>query len=143
VRTFLSKRKSGSFQSTITYAGTLRFMMLEKPIDAPTLIQVLRRLCRDAGRKAIVILDILSEHAARDVRAWVADHADEIVLSYKPSYALELNPDEYLNGDLKLTVAKRAPARNRGALLRTATNSPSESRSSFDIPTSNTSPDVS
>ncbi len=38
-----------------------------------------------------------------------------------PSYAPELNPDEYLNVDLKLSVAKRAPARDRDALLRTAT----------------------
>jgi transposase len=38
-----------------------------------------------------------------------------------PSYSPELNPDEYLNGDLKLSVAKRAPARTRDELLQTAT----------------------
>ena len=121
VRTVLSQRKSVSFLSTITNAGTLRFMVLKKPIDASTLIRFLQRLCRDAGRKVIVILDNLSVHKARDVRAWVADHADEIELCYLPSYAPELNPDEYLNGDLKLSVAKRVPARDRAALLRTAT----------------------
>jgi len=121
VRTILSQRKSVSFLSTITNAGTLRFMVLKKPIDAPTLLRFLRRLCRDAGRKIIVILDNLSVHKARDVRAWVADHADEIELCYLPSYAPELNPDEYLNGDLKLSVAKRVPARDRAALLSTAT----------------------
>ena len=122
VRTVLSQRRSVSFLSTISNTGTLRFMVLKKAIDAPTLIRFFRRLCRDAGRKVIVILDNLNVHKARDVRDWVAAHADAIALCYLPSYAPELNPDEYLNGDLKLSVAKRAPARDRAALLRTATS---------------------
>ena len=122
VRTVLSQRRSVSFLSTISNSGTLRFMVLKKAIDAPTLIRFFRRLCRDAGRKVIVILDNLNVHKARDVRDWVAAHAGAIELCYLPSYAPELNPDEYLNGDLKLSVAKRAPARDRAALLRTATS---------------------
>ena len=37
-----------------------------------------------------------------------------------PPYAPELNPDEYLNGDLKLGVAKRAPARTKPELFNVA-----------------------
>lgn len=122
VRTLLSQRRSVSFLSTISNTGTLRFMVLKKAIDAPTLIKFFTRLCRDAGRKVFVILDNLSVHKARAVRAWVAAHADAIALFYLPSYSPELNPDEYLNGDLKLSVAKRAPARSRDALKQTATS---------------------
>lgn len=122
VRPLLSQRRSVSFLSTISNTGTLRFMVLKKAIDAPTLITFFKRLCKDAGRKVIVILDNLNVHKARDVRAWVAAHADAIELCYLPSYSPELNPDEYLNGDLKLAVAQRAPARDRTALLRTATS---------------------
>jgi transposase len=56
------------------------------------------------------------------VRDWVAAHADAIALFYLPSYSPELNPDEYLNGALKLSVARRAPARRRDDLLKTATS---------------------
>lgn len=122
VRTILSQRRSVSFLSTVSNAGTLRFMVLTKAIDAPTLIKFFTRLCRDAGKKVFVILDNLNVHKARDVRDWVAAHPDDIAVFYLPSYAPELNPDEYLNGDLKLSVAKRAPARNRADLLRTATS---------------------
>ena len=128
VRPVLSQRRSVSFLSTISNSGTLRFMVLKKAIDAPTLIRFFRRLCRDAGRKVIVILDNLTvhnahnAHNARDVRDWVAAHAATIEVCYLPSYAPALNPDEYLNGDLKLSVAKRAPARDRAALRRTATS---------------------
>ena len=122
VRTLLSQRKTVSFLSSVTNTGTLRFMVLKKAIDAPTLIRFLRGLIRDAGRKIFLILDNLNVHKAKQVRAWVAAHADEIALFYLPPYAPDLNPDEYLNGDLKLSVAKRAPARHRDALLQTATS---------------------
>lgn len=122
VRTILSQRRSVSFLSTISNAGTLRFMVLKKAIDAATLIKFFTRLCKDAGRKVFVILDNLNVHKARDVRTWVAEHAEQIALFHLPSYSPELNPDEYLNGDLKLSVAERAPARDRDALLRTATS---------------------
>lgn len=120
VRTMLSQRRSVSFLSTISNAGTLRFMVLKKAIDAPTLMRFFTRLCREAEKKVFVILDNLNVHKARDVRTWLAAHADAIELFYLPSYAPDLNPDEYLNGDLKLSVAKRAPARDRASLLRTA-----------------------
>jgi len=67
-----------------------------------------------------------------------------------PSYAPELNPDEYLNGDLKLSVAKRVSARDRAALLSTATarlrslqQQPERVRSSSNIRATNTPPDIS
>ena len=122
VRPVLSARRSVSFLSTVSNTGTLRFMVLKKAIDAPTLIRFFRRLCRDARRKVIVILDNLNVHKARDVRDWIEAHADAIEVCYLPSYAPELNPDEYLNGDLKLSVARRAPARDRASLLRIATS---------------------
>lgn len=122
LRTMLARRRSVSVLSTISNAGTLRFMVLKKSVDAPTLIRFFTRLCRDAGKKVFVILDNLNVHRAREVRAWVVAHADVIALFHLPSYSPELNPDEYLNGDLKLSVAKRAPARDRESLLRTATS---------------------
>ncbi|HET7631993.1 MAG TPA: IS630 family transposase [Gemmatimonadaceae bacterium] len=122
VRPILSQRRSVSFLSTISNAGTLRFMVLKQAIDAPTLIRFFTRLCREADRKVFVILDNLNVHKARDVRTWLARHAEALEVFYLPSYSPELNPDEYLNGDLKLSVAKRAPARDRAGLLRTATS---------------------
>lgn len=117
----LSQRRSVSFLSTVTNQGTLRFMTLHKALDAPILIRFLRRLIRDADRKVFLILDNLKVHKAAKVRAWVDGHPDAIALFYLPPYAPELNPDEYLNGDLKVQVARRVPAREREQLKRTAT----------------------
>jgi transposase len=121
VRPMLSQRKSVSYLSAISNTGLLRFMVLKKAIDAPTLLTFLKRLCKDAGRKVVLILDNLNVHKAKDVRAWVEAHLELIAVHYLPPYAPELNPDEYLNGDLQQQVARRAPARDRHELEQTAT----------------------
>jgi transposase len=120
VLTVVSRRTSVSFLSTVTNQGTVRFMALEGPLSAQILIRFLRRLIRDTNRRVFLILDNLNVHKAAKVRAWVAAHCDAIELFYLPPYAPELNPDEYLNGDLKLGVATRAPARTKPELSRAA-----------------------
>jgi transposase len=97
-------------------------MVLKKAIDASTLLSFLKRLCKDAGRKVVLILDILSVHEAKDVKVLVKAHPEPIAVHYLPPHAPELNPDEYLNDDLKQQVARRAPARDRKELEQTATH---------------------
>jgi hypothetical protein len=41
---------------------------------------------------------------AKPVQDWLAEHKEEIQLSYLPAYAPEHNLDEYLNNDLKQTI---------------------------------------
>ena len=116
----VSRRKSVSFLSTVTNQGLVRFMVLDGPLSASMLIAFLRRLIRSTDRRVFLILDNLNVHKAAKVRAWVAAHAREIAVFYLPAYAPELNPDEYLNGDLKLGVAKKVPVRTKPDLAKAA-----------------------
>ena len=116
----VARRKSVSFLSTITNQGLVRFMALEGQLSAPMLIRFLRRLIRSTDQKVFLILDNLNVHKAAKVRAWVAAHADQLAVFYLPAYAPELNPDEYLNGDLKLGVAAKIPARTKPELAKAA-----------------------
>lgn len=50
------------------------------------------------------------------VRDWLKKHAEHIELFFLPAYSPELNPDEYLNCDLKALVHGGKPARNRDEL---------------------------
>jgi len=43
-------------------------------------------------------------HHGKKVKAWVKKRSDQIELYFIPSYSPELNPDEYLNRDLKTNV---------------------------------------
>lgn len=116
----VSRRTSVSFLSTVTNQGLVRFMVLDGPLSAPMLIRFLRRLIRSTDHKVFLILDNLNVHKAKKVRAWVTAHARAIAVFYLPAYAPELNPDEYLNGDLKLGVAKKVPARTKPDLAKAA-----------------------
>ena len=102
--------------STVTNQGKVRFMLYRETMTAPVLIRFLARLVRDAGRKVFLILDNLRVHHSNKVRDWLKKHTEHIELFFLPAYSPELNPDEYLNCDLKALVHGGKPARNRDEL---------------------------
>jgi transposase len=110
------KRAAIGLISAISNKGVLRWMVLERAITAPLLIRFLARLVRDAGQKVFLILDRLRVHRAATVRAWVAARRQQIEVFYLPPYAPELNPDEYLNADLKADTGSRPPPRSKDEL---------------------------
>jgi transposase len=112
----VAKRSHISMISAITNEGKVRFMMYREAMNAALLITFMGRLLKDAGRKVFLILDNLPVHHSKKVRRWLEDRRDQIEVFYLPSYAPELNPDEYLNGDLKQKVHSGQPARNRDDL---------------------------
>lgn len=117
-----AKRHSVNLISAITNQGKVRFMIFDGGMNAKLLINFLRRLIKDAKRKVILILDNLRAHHANKVKTWVASRPDQIELFYLPPYSPELNPDEYLNCDLKGGVHSGKPARSKQQLKKKATN---------------------
>jgi transposase len=113
-----AKRERVSMISTVTNQGKVRFMLYDKAMNAKTLIRFMTRLIKDADRKVFLILDNLRTHHSKPVRAWLEDHKAQIEVFFLPSYSPELNPDEYLNRDLKLSVHKGKPARTKSQLKR-------------------------
>ncbi len=108
-----AKRFSVNMISVINNQGLLRFMIYESSMNARMLIRFMRRLIKDAGRKVFLILDNLRVHHAKLVKAWLERHQDKIEVFYLPSYSPELNPDEYLNCDLKTGLRSSSPARSQ------------------------------
>lgn len=110
-------RFSVNMISTVTNQGKVRFMLYRDTMKTQLLIRFLARLIRDTGkRKIFLILDNLKVHHANKVRDWVEKRKEQIELFFLPAYSPELNPDEYLNGDLKNQLQTRRPARNRDEL---------------------------
>lgn len=115
-----AKREHISLISAVTNQGKVRFMVYENALNAATMIQFLKRLIKDAPRKVFLILDNLRVHHSQAVKEWLESHEDEIQLFFLPSYSPELNPDEYLNCDLKTGVHSGIPARTSSQLKRKA-----------------------
>lgn len=111
-----AKRERINLISSITNQGKVRFMLYDKAMNGQTFIKFCRRLIKDAGKKIFLILDNLKVHHSRVVKEWIEQHQTKIELFYLPSYSPELNPDEYLNCDLKAGVHSGVPARSKEKL---------------------------
>ena len=108
-----AKRVSINMISSITNQGKVRFMVYRKNMNAQVLIKFLGRLVKgNNGRKIILILDNLRVHHAHKVREWLESKEKQIELFFLPSYSPELNPDEYLNNDIKQGVHSKTLFRN-------------------------------
>ena len=111
-----AKRVSTNMISTVTNQGKVRFMMYKKSMNADVLIKFLKQLIKINDRKIFLILDNLRVHHAYVVRDWLEENKTDIEIFYLPSYSPELNPDEYLNGDLKRGVLSQSPSRSEKEL---------------------------
>jgi transposase len=104
--------------STVTNQGKVRFMIYKDKMNSQTLIQFMKRLIKDSDQKIFLILDNLRVHHSHMVKDWLKDHKTEIEIFFLPSYSPELNPDEYLNCDLKIGVHSKVPARTKEQLAK-------------------------
>jgi transposase len=106
-----TKRSKINMISSITNQGKVRFMLYRETMTSQVLIRFLSRLIKDSDRKVFLVLDNLRVHHSKLVKAWLEKHKEQIELYFLPSYSPELNPDEYLNGDLKIRIRSGVPAR--------------------------------
>ncbi|MFT7548359.1 MAG: transposase [Candidatus Azotimanducaceae bacterium] len=133
-----SNRHRTNLISSISNQGTMRFMIYEETFTAQTFIKFLSRLIRDSGKKVFLILDNLRVHHSRKVKEWLSDKTEQIELFFLPSYSQELNPDEYLNADLKAKMSAGEPVHKRDHMkkkvlshLRSIQKQPARIRSYF------------
>lgn len=92
--------------SSITKLGKMRFMFYDGSFDYKVFIDFLRRLIKGATKKIFLIVDNLRVHHAKKVKKWIEERKDKIEIFYLPPYCPDLNPDEYLNNDLKQNANK-------------------------------------
>lgn len=102
--------------SAVTNQGKVRFRFFDGSMNADVLIDFMMRLLKDAKRKVYLVLDNLRVHHAKPVKEWLEQHKKMIEVFYLPAYSPELNPDEYLNCDLKAGVHSGVPVRNKAQL---------------------------
>lgn len=112
-----AKRFGVNMISALSNRGTLHFMLYRDNFNAERCIDFLGRLILSANKaKVYLILDNLKVHHAKLVKEWVELNKESIELFFLPAYSPELNPDEYLNGDLKNKISEKPQARDKEAL---------------------------
>ena len=90
--------------SGITNRGQLCFLVFEGSFNAAVFIRFCRRLLRQRRRRVFLIVDGHPVHRSAAAREWLHANRRRIHLFFLPGYSPELNPDEYLNNDVKTNV---------------------------------------
>jgi transposase len=103
------KRFKTNMISAISNRGLLRFMIFDK-FNSDVFIKFLSRMIERAENKIILIVDGHPAHKTVAVKRWLEGHKNKIEVFYLPGYSPELNPDEYLNQDIKTNaIGKNRP----------------------------------
>ncbi len=76
-------------------------------------IEFMKRLIHDSEKKVVFIVDNLRVHHGKIVQQWLSEHQDAIEVFYTSPYSSEINPDEYLNHNLKQSVHSGKLPRNK------------------------------
>lgn len=100
-------RFSCNMISVITNLGKLSFMVFHENFTSEIFLIFLKRLLRQSDRKVFLIVDQHRAHKSKEVREWLTKNEERIRLYYLPSYCPELNPDEFLNQDVKSHLGKQ------------------------------------
>jgi len=103
--------------SSITNRGTMRFMVFESSFTVEVFKEFLSRLLRSVSKKVFLIVDNHPVHRSKKISDWVKERSDRIELHFLPPYSPELNPDEYLNNDVKSNAVGRRRAKTKEELM--------------------------
>ena len=100
-------RFSCNMISAITNLGKLSFMIFQENFTSEVFLKFLKRLTQQAPRKIFLIVDRHRAHRSKEVQQWLTKNEKAIRIFYLPSYCPELNPDEFLNQDVKMHLGKK------------------------------------
>ena len=112
-KTPVVKRSGNRFScnmiSAITNLGRLYFMVYHENFTSDVFLTFLKRLVRQVDRKVFLIVDRHRAHRSKKVQEWLTPNKEHIHLEFLPAYCPELNPDEFLNQDVKSNLGKKHP----------------------------------
>jgi transposase len=106
-----------NLMSTITNRGELSFRVFKENFNGAVFIQFVTRLLRLRRRKVLLILDRHPAHRSAEVQRWLAQQADRLEVFFLPGYSPDLNPDEFLNQDVKSNALGRQRPATRTEMI--------------------------
>ena len=100
-------RFSCNMISAITNLDKLSFMVFHETFTQDVFLKFLKRMIRQCDRKVFLIVDNHRSHKSKKVNTWLKANEEHIRLFYLPNYCPELNPDEFLNQDVKSHLGRQ------------------------------------
>lgn len=116
------QRFSLSMISAVSNRGHLQFMIVEGSFNTEVFIRFLKQLIKGSRQKIFLIVDGHPVHKTKKVCQWLCNNKGKISLFHLPPYSPELNPDEYLNQDLKTNAVGRKRPLDKAHMKQNAEN---------------------
>ena len=98
------QRFSINMISALSNRGYLQFMIMKAGFNSEVFIEFMERMLKHSKKKIFFIVDGHPSHKTLKVKGWLKGHKKRIELFFLPPYSPELNPDEYLNQDIKTNI---------------------------------------
>jgi transposase len=104
------QRFSLNMISAISNRGYLQFMIIDGPFNSMVFLIFLQQLIKYSRQKIYFIADGHPAHKTKKLKAWLLENESRIEVVFLPPYSPELNPQEYVNQDVKTNViGKKRP----------------------------------
>jgi len=104
------KRFSLNMISAISNKGHLQFMIIDGKFNSEVFMVFLKQMIKYSKQKIYFITDGHPAHKTKKLNEWLAGNKKRIAVFFLPPYSPELNPQEYLNQDVKTNViGKKRP----------------------------------
>jgi transposase len=120
VVTAAAERHAIKMVSAIGQRGELSFQVHEGSMNAERFIEFLECLLHDVDTPVFLVVDGSSVHKAKIVKDYVAGTRGRLELFFLPPYSPELNPDEWVNKNVKHDRIARAVPLTRDDLKAVA-----------------------
>lgn len=104
--------------SAVNNSGNLVFRVFKGSFVVQVFLDFLKRLVRQIKQKVFLIVDGHPVHKAKALEQWLDENKDRIELFILPGYSPDLNPDEFLNQDLKANVFKDERPKSQAHLVK-------------------------
>ena len=104
-----NRRVRCNYIAAVSNRGELYFQTFADTMTADRFRRFAQGLVADVGGPVVLIVDNLRVHHADCLQGWLGEmeRSGSLWVRYLPSYSPELNPEEYLNRDVKAAAAER------------------------------------
>ena len=104
------QRFSLNMISAISNKGHLQFMIIDGRFNGDVFIEFLQQMIKYSRQKIYFVTDGHPAHKTKKLMEWLTENQNKIEVFFLPPYSPELNPQEYVNQDVKTNViGKKRP----------------------------------
>jgi len=116
------QRFSLNMISAISNRGYLLFMIIDGSFNSEVFQIFLKRMIKYSRQKIFLITDGHPAHKTKRLNEWLEENKSRIEVFFLPPYSPELNPQEYVNQDVKTNVIGKKRPINKEQMRKNVAN---------------------